>query len=54
VIHYWTGHGTLCSLDNSVTQKANHTADECAVTCRYCLYMIDINNHPGKIPEPVR
>lgn len=43
-IHYWTGRGTLCSLDNSVEQKPAHTQDKAAVTCPYCQYQIDLNS----------
>jgi hypothetical protein len=41
--HYWTGRGTLCSLDNSAKQKANHVTHWPAVNCRYCLYQHELN-----------
>jgi hypothetical protein len=43
-MHYWTGRGTLCSLDNSVSQKPTHTNDRCAVTCRYCAYLLSLSD----------
>lgn len=36
-MHYWTGRGTLCSLDNSTTQKPTHTNHRERVTCKWCL-----------------
>lgn len=42
-IHYWTGRGTLCSLDNSVEQKPNHSTDKEAVTCQYCTFQMALN-----------
>ena len=43
VLHYWTGRGTLCSLDNSRKQKPNHVTDWAAVTCKYCRFQHDLN-----------
>lgn len=43
VMHYWTGYGTLCSLNNSVAQLPSHTDDRAKVTCRYCLELIRLN-----------
>lgn len=42
-IHYWTGRGTLCSLENSTQQKPNHTSDRAMVTCWYCRNMLALN-----------
>lgn len=42
-IHYWTGRGTLCSLDNSVTMKDTHSSRREDVTCRYCLNQLSLN-----------
>lgn len=36
VIHYWTGRGILCSLENNTVQQENHTTDKGLVTCDYC------------------
>lgn len=35
-VHYQTGHGTLCSLDNDASVR-EPTADRSTVTCTYCL-----------------
>jgi hypothetical protein len=43
MLHYWTGRGTLCSLDNSRKPKPNHVTDWAAVNCKYCLYTRDLN-----------
>lgn len=43
-IHYWTGRGTLCSLDNAVEQKPTHSVRHNEVTCRYCLYQIQLKD----------
>jgi len=42
-VHYWTGRGTLCSLDNNVRQQPNHSSDKASVDCPYCLYQIELN-----------
>lgn len=42
-VHYWTGRGTLCSLDNNVIQQSNHSTDIGSVTCPYCHYQIELN-----------
>jgi hypothetical protein len=42
-VHYWTGRGTLCSLDNSVQQKKTHSSNKEEVTCQYCLFQINLN-----------
>ena len=42
-VHYWTGYGTLCSLDNSRTQQPNHTPDHAKVTCGFCHHLMIIN-----------
>lgn len=39
-VHYWTGSGTLCSLDNSREPKVNHTEFREAVTCKWCLGLL--------------
>lgn len=44
--HYWTGRGTLCSLDNNVRQQPNHTPYKADVTCRYCLYQLSLKSPP--------
>lgn len=44
MIHYWTGRGTLCSLDNNVTQQRNHTSSKPDVTCRYCRYLFSLRD----------
>ncbi len=42
-LHYWTGRGTLCSLDNSTKQKSNHVVHWPAVTCKYCIEQKRLN-----------
>lgn len=49
-LHYWTGRGTLCSLDNSRKQKPNHVFDWSAVTCKYCLGQKAINDRKQNVP----
>lgn len=51
-LHYWTGRGTLCSLDNSRKQKPNHVTEKSAVTCKYCLYQIELNKRAAEKSSP--
>ena len=42
-MHYWTGRGTLCSLDNSTKRKLTHTDHWPSVTCKYCNHIRAVN-----------
>jgi hypothetical protein len=42
--HYWTGHGSLCSLDQQTRPRGFVMAESAAVTCRYCLYLLALRN----------
>ena len=52
--HYWTGRGTLCSLDNSVIKQRNHTSELSIVDCNYCINLIRITQKPnnGRAQKP--
>lgn len=41
-VHYQTGRGTLCSLDNDAAVRTP-TPEASAVTCVYCLELLRIN-----------
>jgi hypothetical protein len=42
-VHYQTGRGTLCSLDNDASVRTP-SPDWSGVTCRHCLKLLEINS----------
>jgi hypothetical protein len=45
-VHYQTGRGTLCSLDNDASIRTP-TDDRSIVTCPYCLNLMKLNEKHG-------
>jgi hypothetical protein len=43
-VHYWTGHGSLCSLDQQTRPRGFVMSDRAAITCRYCLYLLSLSD----------
>jgi hypothetical protein len=40
-VHYQTGRGTLCSLDNDAAIRT-HTEDKSTVTCPHCIKLLSL------------
>lgn len=45
IVHYQTGRGTFCSLDNDASIRTP-TEDKATVTCPHCLKLLALNLRP--------